>query len=62
MESGRPESSLGLPGTAPVPCEKCGGVAMLVSSRIDAFSRGLKETLTYECGTCGHKTSRTLER
>jgi predicted RNA-binding Zn-ribbon protein involved in translation (DUF1610 family) len=52
----------GLPNVTPIACEKCGSSAKLASSKIDGFSRGLRETLVYECPACGHQTIKTVDR
>ena len=50
-----------LPHMTPIACEKCGGVAKLVSATIDSVSRGVNETWTYVCASCGHQMTREIE-
>jgi hypothetical protein len=61
MASGEPKVSPESLHT-PLACEKCGRPAKLASTRIDAFSRGLRETWTYVCASCGHGMDREVDR
>ena len=49
-----------LPPLSAIHCEKCGGPARLLASRLDRLHETVKETLTYECEACGAQMTRVV--
>jgi hypothetical protein len=45
-----------------IPCEKCGGAATLEKSALQVSDRAMRETRTFKCESCGHKSTRIIER